>query len=71
MVRLISTIAALVVVATAVVSSTAVVVQPAFAQGSACVSACKADHNQCRVASKGSASCDAQLQSCLQSCLKK
>jgi hypothetical protein len=47
------------------------VVAPAEAQGNACVAACKASHNQCRIATKGSASCDGQLQSCLQACLKK
>jgi hypothetical protein len=44
---------------------------PAAAQGNACVAACKVSHNQCRIATKGNASCDSQLQSCLQACLKK
>ncbi len=33
-----------------------------------CASACYAAHNQCRIASKGSPSCDAQLSRCLASC---
>ena len=41
----------------------------AFAQSSSCTSACRAQHSQCRIATKGSPSCDAQLQSCLQGCL--
>jgi len=31
-------------------------------------SACYAQHNQCRMQTKGSPSCDARLQQCLQSC---
>jgi uncharacterized membrane protein len=46
-------------------------VTPAQAQGNACVASCKASHNQCRVATKGNASCDAQLQACLQTCIKQ
>ncbi len=34
-----------------------------------CVAQCRAAHSQCRIASKGSPSCDGQLQSCLQGCL--
>ena len=41
------------------------------AQGNACVAVCKSSHNQCRIATKGNASCDSQLQSCLQACIKK
>lgn len=36
-----------------------------------CVSSCRSAHSDCRLRTKGSASCDAQLQSCLQSCLKR
>lgn len=43
---------------------------PTCAQGNACVSSCRAAHNQCRIATKGSASCDAQLQACVQACVK-
>ena len=33
-----------------------------------CVQQCRNAHNQCRIATKGSPSCDAQLQSCMDSC---
>lgn len=33
-----------------------------------CVSQCRNAHNQCRIATKGSPSCDAQLQACMDSC---
>ena len=38
---------------------------------SSCVSSCRAAHSDCRLRTKGSASCDGQLQACLQSCLKR
>lgn len=38
------------------------------ASANQCASACYAAHNQCRVASKGSPSCDAQLSRCLSGC---
>ncbi|MGD9784686.1 MAG: hypothetical protein AB7E80_01525 [Hyphomicrobiaceae bacterium] len=34
----------------------------------ACVSACRSQNNQCRIATKNSPSCDQQLQRCLDSC---
>lgn len=43
----------------------------ALAQNNNCASACRATHNECRIATKGSASCDAQFHSCLQGCLKR
>ena len=33
-----------------------------------CVQQCRNAHNQCRIATKGSASCDGQLQACIDSC---
>jgi hypothetical protein len=42
----------------------------ACAQGNACVASCRAAHSQCRIATKGSASCDAQLQACVHACVK-
>ena len=42
-----------------------------LAQNSACPSPRRAAHNQCPIATKGSASCDAQFHSCLQGCLKR
>lgn len=38
------------------------------ASANQCASACYAAHNQCRVSTKGSPSCDAQLSRCLSSC---
>jgi hypothetical protein len=37
----------------------------------ACAASCRAQHNQCRIQTKGSPACDARLQACLQGCLKK
>lgn len=34
-----------------------------------CASACQAQHDRCRVETKGSPSCDAARQRCLQACL--
>lgn len=39
------------------------------AQDASCASACQAEHDQCRVATKGSPSCDAARQRCLQACI--
>ena len=39
-----------------------------IAQADQCVQQCRGAHNQCRISTKGSPSCDAQLQSCLDSC---
>jgi hypothetical protein len=36
-----------------------------------CASACQAAHDQCRVRRKGSPSCDAERQACLEKCLQK
>ncbi len=36
-----------------------------------CAADCRAGHNQCRMATKNSPSCDAKLQNCLQSCLRR
>jgi hypothetical protein len=43
----------------------------ASAQSSSCAAACRAAHNDCRIATKGSPSCDAQFQACLLDCRKK
>lgn len=43
----------------------------ASAQGNACASACRSAHNDCRIRTKGSPSCDAALQACMQGCLKR
>jgi hypothetical protein len=39
------------------------------ASANSCQQACRAAHNQCRIATKGSPSCDAQLQSCMRACI--
>lgn len=39
------------------------------AQDASCANACQASHDQCRVATKGSPSCDTARQRCLQSCI--
>ena len=39
-----------------------------LAQADQCVQQCRAAHNQCRISTKGSPGCDAQLQACMDSC---
>ena len=52
--------------------SQAVTVTPTPVSGNAsCASTCQAHHDQCRVQTKGSSSCDAERQRCLQACLQK
>jgi hypothetical protein len=41
----------------------------ALAQSGACTSACRSQYNQCRIATKGSPSCDAQFAACMQRCI--
>ena len=36
-----------------------------------CANACQSQHNQCRVATKGSPACDEARQRCLQACIAK
>lgn len=43
----------------------------AEAQGNQCAAQCYAQHNQCRMATKGSPSCDAQLTACLRGCASR
>jgi hypothetical protein len=43
----------------------------AEAQGNQCAAQCYAQHNQCRIATKGSPSCDAQLTACLRGCASR
>jgi hypothetical protein len=40
--------------------------QPVAADG--CGASCRNSYNQCRIATKGSASCEAQFTSCMQHC---
>ncbi|MFZ4808126.1 MAG: hypothetical protein ACOYLQ_12785 [Hyphomicrobiaceae bacterium] len=43
---------------------------PASANNS-CQQSCRAQWNQCRIATKGASSCDAHLQACMQSCIPR
>ncbi|MFN0218866.1 MAG: hypothetical protein ACKVP4_08655 [Hyphomicrobium sp.] len=38
------------------------------AEANQCVQQCRAAHNQCRMQTKGSPSCDGQLQACMDRC---
>jgi hypothetical protein len=42
-----------------------------IAESTSCASACQAAHDRCRVLRKGSPSCDAERQGCLEKCLQK
>jgi hypothetical protein len=44
-------------------------VAPIVVADASCVSLCRQRHNQCRIATRGAARCDAELQRCLKSCL--
>jgi hypothetical protein len=39
------------------------------ARADACADACRAKHNECRVQTKGSPQCDAQVNACVQQCI--
>ena len=41
------------------------------AEANSCQQSCRAQWNQCRIATKGSSSCDAQLQACMQACIPR
>jgi len=41
------------------------------AAANACGAACRNAYNQCRIATKGSSSCEAAYTNCVQSCRKK
>ena len=43
---------------------------PADAEGG-CGESCRAAYNQCRIATKGSAACEAAFTSCMQQCIKR
>jgi hypothetical protein len=58
------------VVAVAALALLLVAVGGERADANPCASACYAQHNQCRISSKGSPSCDAALTKCLSSCKK-
>ena len=44
---------------------------PVVVAEDSCANACQAQHNHCRVTTKGSPSCDEARQRCLQSCITK
>ncbi len=44
---------------------------PAPATANQCAQQCQAQHNQCRIQTKGSPSCDAALTQCLAACRGK
>lgn len=44
---------------------------PVPASANSCADQCRAAHNQCRIQTKGSPSCDAALTQCLRSCTGK
>ena len=58
-----------VVLSTTAISGTYLWVERAEASG--CAQGCYARHAQCRIATKGSSSCDAALRQCLKGCLRR
>jgi hypothetical protein len=60
-----------VVAVAAMLGATALLATAIEASANACASNCRAQHNQCRIATKGSSSCDTRLQQCLQRCLRR
>ncbi|MFN3744234.1 MAG: hypothetical protein ACK4TL_05965 [Hyphomicrobiaceae bacterium] len=44
-------------------------VAPIVVADASCASLCRQRHNQCRIATRGAARCDAELQRCLKSCI--
>ena len=42
---------------------------PVIVAQDSCANACQAEHNKCRVSTKGSPSCDEVRQRCLQTCI--
>jgi len=63
--------AALASVLFAVAASIGTLFAASDASANACAASCRAQHNQCRISTKGSPSCDAALQRCLQGCLRR
>jgi hypothetical protein len=41
------------------------------AEADGCAASCRSAYNQCRIATKGSPSCEGQFTSCMQSCRRK
>lgn len=59
------------VCAVAIAVAAASAVRPTPAAANSCADQCRAAHNQCRIQTKGSPSCDAALTQCLRSCTGK
>ena len=58
------------VVAALLAGSGLVATQTAEAEGG-CGESCRSAYNQCRIATKGSAACEAAFTSCMQRCIKR
>jgi hypothetical protein len=58
-------LAAKIVAVAVLMASALILARPAAAD---CGSSCRNAYNQCRIATKGSASCESQFTSCMQSC---
>jgi hypothetical protein len=63
-------LAAVAVVAALLAASGLVAPRPAEAEGG-CGESCRSAYNQCRIATKGSAACEAAFTSCMQTCIKR
>ena len=58
------------VVAALLAGSSLVATHPAEAEGG-CGESCRSAYNQCRIATKGSPSCEAAFTGCMQTCIKR
>jgi hypothetical protein len=58
------------VVAALLAGSSLMATAPAEAEGG-CGESCRSAYNQCRIATKGSSSCEAAFTSCMQHCIKR
>jgi hypothetical protein len=63
-------LAAVAVVAALLAVSGLVATRPAEAEGG-CGESCRSAYNQCRIATKGSSTCEATFTSCMQTCIKR
>lgn len=63
-------LAAVAAVAAILAASGLIPTRPAEAEGG-CGESCRAAYNQCRIATKGSATCEAAFTSCMQTCIKR
>ena len=63
-------LAAVAVVAALLAVSGLVATRPAEAEGG-CGESCRRAYNQCRIATKGSSTCEAAFTSCMHTCIKR